>query len=68
MIGLKYNLPFVQPVDDAGKFTDEISDYKGMFVKDADRHILHHLKEEGNLYKRAQIIHSYPFCWRCKAR
>ncbi|MFA5466187.1 MAG: isoleucine--tRNA ligase, partial [Candidatus Cloacimonadales bacterium] len=67
MIGLKYNLPFVQPVDDAGKFTDEISDYKGMFVKDADRHILHHLKEEGNLYKRAQIIHSYPFCWRCKS-
>jgi len=67
MIGLKYNLPFIQPVDDAGKFTEEITDYKGMFVKDADKMIIRHLKDEGFLYKRAQIIHSYPFCWRCKS-
>lgn len=67
LIGMKYNLPFVQPVDDAGKFTEEVTDYQGLFVKDADKNIIRHLKDAGNLYKRTQIIHSYPFCWRCKS-
>lgn len=67
MIGMKYNLPFIQPVDDAGKFTEEVTDFKGLFVKEADKGIIRVLKERGNLYKRTQIIHSYPFCWRCKS-
>lgn len=67
MIGLKYNLPFIQPVDDAGKFTEEVTDFKGIFVKEADKGIIRVLKDRGNLYKRTQIIHSYPFCWRCKS-
>lgn len=66
-IGRKYNLPFIQPVDDAGRFTEEITDYKGMFVKDADKAIIRNLKDRNLLYKRTQIIHSYPFCWRCKS-
>ena len=65
-IGMKYKLPFIQPVDDAGKFTTEIDDFKGLFVKDADKGIIRNLKDRNLLYKRAQIIHSYPFCWRCK--
>ncbi|HPM01442.1 MAG TPA: isoleucine--tRNA ligase [Candidatus Cloacimonadota bacterium] len=67
MIGMKYNLPFIQPVDDAGKFTEEVTDYKGLFVKEADKSIIRALKDSGHLYKRSQIIHSYPFCWRCKS-
>ena len=66
-IGLKYKLPFIQPVDDAGKFTDEVTDFKGQFVKDADKAIIRNLKDRNLLYKRSQIIHSYPFCWRCKS-
>jgi isoleucyl-tRNA synthetase len=66
-IGRKYNLPFIQPVDDAGKFTEEIADYQGLFVKEADKAIIRNLKDRNLLYKRAQIIHSYPFCWRCKS-
>jgi isoleucyl-tRNA synthetase len=66
-IGKKYNLPVIQPVDGAGKFTDVITDWAGEFVKDADKSIIRNLKERGMLYKRKQIVHSYPFCWRCKS-
>ena len=66
-LGKQYNLPFIQPVDGAGKFTSEVTDWAGEFVKDADKGIIRNLKERGLLYKRKQITHSYPFCWRCKS-
>jgi len=66
-IGMKYKLPFIQPVDDAGCFTADVTDYTGQFVKDADKAIIRNLKDRGLLYKREQITHSYPFCWRCKS-
>uniref|UniRef100_A0A060T467 Isoleucine--tRNA ligase, cytoplasmic n=1 Tax=Blastobotrys adeninivorans TaxID=409370 RepID=A0A060T467_BLAAD len=52
------------PVDDAGKFTAEVTDFAGMYVKDADRKIIKLLKEKGRILVDAQILHSYPFCWR----
>ncbi|MBU0559406.1 MAG: isoleucine--tRNA ligase [Bacteroidetes bacterium] len=63
-ISKKYNLPFLQPVTFGGLFTDEITDFKGRFVKDADLDIILKLKENGNLYKKETIVHSYPFSWR----
>ena len=35
-IGLKYGLPVVHPVDKSGKFVDNVTDWAGVFVKDAD--------------------------------
>ncbi len=64
-LGKKYDLPVIQPVDEAGKFQDVIADWKGEFVKDADKGIIRNMNERGVLYKRKQIVHSYPFCWRC---
>ncbi len=64
-VGRKYNLPFVQMVDDGGKFKDEVTLYKGMFVKDADKHIIRELNERGLLFKDMLYEHSYPHCWRC---
>ncbi len=64
-LGKKYELPVIQPVDGAGKFTEEITDWAGEFVKDADKGIIRNLKERNMLYKRKQVVHSYPFCWRC---
>lgn len=52
------------PLDDAGRFTDEVSDFKGLYVKDADKAIISHLKANGNLVSQGQVKHSYPFCWR----
>jgi isoleucyl-tRNA synthetase len=64
-MGRKYDLPFIQPVDAQGCFTGAITPWAGQFVKDADKDIIRHLKESGNLYRRAQVKHSYPHCWRC---
>ncbi len=64
-LGKKYGLPIIQPVDGAGKFNEKITDWAGVFVKDADKGIIRNLKDRKLLYKRKQIIHSYPFCWRC---
>ncbi|MDR1505993.1 MAG: isoleucine--tRNA ligase [Treponema sp.] len=58
-------VPVVCPIDAECRFTDEVSDYRGMFVKDADKPILERLKAEGKLVRRDQILHAYPHCWRC---
>ena len=55
---------FVCPVTMRGEFTDEVRDFAGQFVKDADRHIVRHLKECGALFERQDIVHSYPHCYR----
>ena len=52
------------PVDDAGKFTSEVSDFAGMYVKDADKVIIKKLKDEAKLYEQSTLVHSYPFCPR----
>ncbi|MBR4800708.1 MAG: isoleucine--tRNA ligase [Clostridia bacterium] len=64
-VGKKYGLPFVQMVDDRGRFRDAVTDFAGMFCKDADKHIIEKLKAEGKLFKAMKFTHSYPFCWRC---
>jgi len=58
-------IPTVCPIDAECKFTDEVPDYKGIFVKDSDKAIMERLKSEGKLIKRDQILHAYPHCWRC---
>ncbi|KAL1994082.1 hypothetical protein VTN49DRAFT_2751 [Thermomyces lanuginosus] len=52
------------PVDERGRFTAEVRDFAGQYVKDADRAIIKHLKGIGRLVVDGQITHSYPFCWR----
>lgn len=54
----------VCPVDMEGRFTGEVTDFAGQYVKEADSHIIRQLKEQGNLYHQDVIEHSYPFCWR----
>jgi len=64
-LGRRYNLPFLQPVDKSGIFIGAVTDYAGMFVKDADSKIIQDLKNRHKLYKKETIVHSYPHCWRC---
>lgn len=52
------------PVDDNGKFTKEVTDFQGIYVKDADKLIIKKLTQEGKLLVASQLKHSYPFCWR----
>jgi len=64
--GLKYNLPILSPVDEKGKFTEEVSDLEGISVFDANQVIVERLQEKNYLYFEEKISHSYPHCWRCK--
>jgi len=57
-------VPLVNPVNDEACFTDDITEYRGMFVKDADKIIMKDLKASGILFKQSTIEHTYPFCWR----
>lgn len=60
----KYGIELVCPVNNNGLFTDEIPEYQGKFVKDADRDIIRRLKQAGRVFHQATIHHRYPFCWR----
>lgn len=60
-------VPTVCPVDAECKFTKEVPDYAGRFVKECDKDIIERLKQEGKLVKKEQILHSYPHCWRCSS-
>ena len=60
----KYNMPFVQFVNEKGEMTEE-TDWPGVFVKDADSLILDDLEKSGKLFKAPEFTHSYPHCWRC---
>lgn len=66
-LGQKEQLPFVNPVDLEGKFTEDFPLAQGQFVKDADAPITQDMKRRGVLYKSGKYEHEYPFCWRCKA-
>ncbi len=57
----------VCPVDVNCRYTHEVSDFEGQFVKDADKEIIRRLKSEGKVFKHATIHHRYPFCWRTDA-
>ena len=65
-IGRNYDLPFVQFVDAKGNMTAE-TPYGGMFVKDADPHVLKDLDAQGKLFAAPKFEHEYPHCWRCNS-
>ncbi len=54
----------LDPVDLEARFTDDVPDVAGMYVKDADPLLMDLLKRRGLLLRREQIHHSYPFCYR----
>ena len=60
----KADIPLVNPVDDDGRFTQVVSDFAGMHVKEADPKIIQRLKQAKQLVHQGTIQHSYPFCWR----
>ena len=65
-IGMKYGLANYAPVDDAGRFTEEVEEFAGQFVFAANADIIKKLKEIGALLALAELEHAYPHCWRCK--
>ena len=58
------NFPILCPIDSTGCFNCEVKDFEGKQVFDTNNDILARLKAEGKLFKKDQLVHSYPFCWR----
>ncbi|XP_014087152.3 isoleucine--tRNA ligase, cytoplasmic [Bactrocera oleae] len=52
------------PLDEVGRFTAEVTDFAGIFVKDADKLIIAKLKKIDVLVSVGQVKHGYPYCWR----
>jgi len=67
IVGLKYNLPILCPVDDRGIFTVEAGKYAGKSIWEANSEIIEDLKRKGLLFHQSWIVHRYPHCWRCKS-
>ncbi|MEG2775404.1 MAG: isoleucine--tRNA ligase, partial [Acetivibrio sp.] len=64
-VGRKYDLPFLQLVDEKGEMKAECIDMAGVFCKKADEIVFRLLAEKKLLFKSLKFEHSYPFCWRC---
>lgn len=57
-------IEIVCPVDNSGKFTNEVPDFAGLQVFEANDPIIIKLKNQGSWIKTEQYIHNYPHCWR----
>ncbi|MFP4383302.1 MAG: isoleucine--tRNA ligase [Spirochaetia bacterium] len=61
------DVPVITPVDGECRFTEEVSDFQGKFVKDADKEIIRYLKDQHKIARHDTYQHQYPHCWRCKS-
>ena len=61
----EHNLPILMTVLPDGTFVSEVKPWRGVFIKDADPHIIENLRARGLLFRTEGYTHTYPFCWRC---
>jgi isoleucyl-tRNA synthetase len=66
LVGQKYGLDVLCPVDDKGVMTKEAPGFEGLFYDQANKPITEKLEEVGALLKLSFINHSYPHDWRTK--
>ncbi len=59
-----HGVPTVVPVDDQGRFTDEVADWTGVNVLEANAGIISRLKQQRRILRHATYEHNYPHCWR----
>jgi isoleucyl-tRNA synthetase len=64
--GRRYGLEVYSPLDDSGRFLNEVEHFAGLTVFEANPRVVEKLAEAGRLLKSEKIRHSYPHCWRCK--
>ncbi len=68
LAGIQNGLPLLSPVDDHGRFTEEVGVpvWAGKYVFDANKDVVEHLRDNGTLLAEQIYQHSYPHCWRSK--
>jgi isoleucyl-tRNA synthetase len=65
-LGKKNGLSMYEGVDEEGKMIEAITDFAGIYLKDADPKIIENLENRGLMLKAEKIVHSYPLCYRCQ--
>ncbi|OKH32423.1 isoleucine--tRNA ligase [Calothrix sp. HK-06] len=67
IVGQRYGLPILAPVDDGGNFTAEAGQFAGLNVLgDGNQAVIHALTQAGSLLKEEPYQHKYPYDWRTK--
>ena len=64
-VGGRYGLPVVQLINEEGKFPSGCGEFTGKHAQEADPFVVKDLKSRGLLLKTLDVMHNYPFCWRC---
>src|ERR1700733_13159545 len=62
-VGQEYGLQTYAPLDDDGRFTEGLPEYKGKTVFEANPAVIELLKSRGVLVREGMLAHSYPHCW-----
>ena len=67
-LGKTNGLPILSPVDDLGRYTEEVGlpELVGKYVFEANADIVRLLRDRGMLIAEQPYQHSYPYCWRSK--
>jgi len=77
LLAQDHNIPIVHHVGEDGRFKAFITDFAGKLVKpkddeatevshlDADIEIVRALAKSERLFRKENVTHSYPHCWRC---
>lgn len=66
LVGKKYNLEVLSPIDNRGVYTDEAPGFEGVFYDKANPMVTALLDEKDALLKLDFFTHSYPHDWRTK--
>lgn len=66
VVGVRYGLPVISPINNKGVLTEEAGEFAGLFYVQANKAICAHLEKTGHLMKLKMIEHSYPHDWRSK--
>lgn len=63
-VGKREGLPVVNPLSLNGVFDERVTDFAGLFAKDADKGIIDRLKADGKMVDQDTLVHPYPHCYR----
>ncbi|MBQ7884659.1 MAG: isoleucine--tRNA ligase [Clostridia bacterium] len=61
----KNNVPLVCPVNEKGKFTEQVPMFEGKNVFETNTDVVRYLKERDLYVADGSLVHNYPHCWRC---
>jgi isoleucyl-tRNA synthetase len=65
LLGKKYDLPVLAPLDESGIYVDGYGFLEGQAAGDVAQAVFDSLTEKGVMERVEPITHRYPVCWRC---